>query len=180
MVIRCVKSLWPSGSPSSDISLSHYQEKKQKTCTILASLSRYVDWHLAVNLLHPHVLLLLLLVPVLAVTCLVGDKGAEQEGEIARRQIIHAVADTACVRLDRCFLVLARCAAALVLSSTGGAKSFHFLQPSKSMSACMQPHSMTFRSSQTKLTGYGYSQSKMFLHTRAHTNIYIQKAVGSD
>jgi hypothetical protein len=33
-------------------------------------------------------------------------------------------------------------------------KSFHFLQPSKSISACMQPHSMTLRSSQTKLTGY--------------------------
>ena len=32
-------------------------------------------------------------------------------------------------------------------------KSFHFRQPSKSMRACMQPHSITFRSSQTKLTG---------------------------
>lgn len=32
-------------------------------------------------------------------------------------------------------------------------KSFHFLQPSKSISACIQPHSMTFLSSQTKLTG---------------------------
>lgn len=32
-------------------------------------------------------------------------------------------------------------------------KSFHLRQPSKSMRACMQPHSMTLRSSQTKLTG---------------------------
>jgi len=32
-------------------------------------------------------------------------------------------------------------------------KSFHFLQPSKSMSACIHPHSLTLRSSQTKLTG---------------------------
>jgi len=35
------------------------------------------------------------------------------------------------------------------------AKSFHFRQPSKSIRACMQPHSFTFRSSQTKFTGYG-------------------------
>jgi hypothetical protein len=34
------------------------------------------------------------------------------------------------------------------------AKSFHFRQPSKSIRACMQPHSLTFRSSQTKFTGY--------------------------
>lgn len=33
------------------------------------------------------------------------------------------------------------------------AKSFHFRHPSKSMRACMQPHSFTLRSSQTKLTG---------------------------
>ena len=33
------------------------------------------------------------------------------------------------------------------------AKSFHFRHPSKSMRACMQPHSLTLRSSQTKLTG---------------------------
>ena len=32
-------------------------------------------------------------------------------------------------------------------------KSFHFRQPSKSMRACMQPHSLTLRSSQTKFTG---------------------------
>ena len=31
--------------------------------------------------------------------------------------------------------------------------SFHCRQPSKSISACIHPHSMTFRSSQTKLTG---------------------------
>lgn len=34
-------------------------------------------------------------------------------------------------------------------------KSFHLRQPSKSISACMQPHSITLRSSQTKLTGFG-------------------------
>ena len=34
------------------------------------------------------------------------------------------------------------------------AKSFHLRQPSKSMRACMHPHSLTLRSSQTKLTGY--------------------------
>lgn len=33
-------------------------------------------------------------------------------------------------------------------------KSFHLRQPSKSMRACMQPHSLTLRSSQTKLTGW--------------------------
>ena len=33
-------------------------------------------------------------------------------------------------------------------------RSFHLRQPSKSIRACMQPHSMTLRSSQTKLTGY--------------------------
>ncbi len=33
-------------------------------------------------------------------------------------------------------------------------KSFHFRQPSKSMRACMQPHSMTFLESQSKLTGW--------------------------
>lgn len=33
-------------------------------------------------------------------------------------------------------------------------KSFHLRQPSKSISACIQPHSMTLRSSQTKFTGY--------------------------
>ena len=33
------------------------------------------------------------------------------------------------------------------------AKSFHLRHPSKSISACMQPHSLTLRSSQTKLTG---------------------------
>lgn len=32
-------------------------------------------------------------------------------------------------------------------------RSFHLRQPSKSIRACMQPHSMTFRSSQRKLTG---------------------------
>lgn len=32
-------------------------------------------------------------------------------------------------------------------------KSFQRRQPSKSMRACMQPHSLTLRSSQTKLTG---------------------------
>lgn len=32
-------------------------------------------------------------------------------------------------------------------------KSFHFRQPSKSMRACMHPHSLTLRSSQTKFTG---------------------------
>ena len=32
-------------------------------------------------------------------------------------------------------------------------KSFHLRQPSKSIKACMQPHSMTLRSSQTKFTG---------------------------
>lgn len=43
----------------------------------------------------------------------------------------------------------------LVLASLACAseKSFHLRQPSKSMRACMQPHSMTFLSSQTKLTG---------------------------
>ena len=33
------------------------------------------------------------------------------------------------------------------------ANSFHLRQPSKSIRACMQPHSMTFRSSQRKATG---------------------------
>jgi len=33
-------------------------------------------------------------------------------------------------------------------------KSFHFRQPSKSIRACMHPHSMTLRSSHTKLTGF--------------------------
>lgn len=32
-------------------------------------------------------------------------------------------------------------------------KSFHFRQPSKSIRACMHPHSLTLRSSQTKFTG---------------------------
>lgn len=70
MVIRYVKSLSPSGSPSLDISPSHSPAPPPPKCTILVSLSGYVDWHLAVNSLHPHVLLLV-------VTCLVGDKGAE-------------------------------------------------------------------------------------------------------
>lgn len=64
----------------------------------------------------------------------------------------QAVAETGCDMLVRCFLFFARA----LSSTTTGAKSFHFLQPSKSMSACMQPHSMTFRSSQTKFTGYRY------------------------
>ena len=33
-------------------------------------------------------------------------------------------------------------------------KSFHLRQPSKSMSACMQPHSITLRVSHSKFTGY--------------------------
>ena len=33
-------------------------------------------------------------------------------------------------------------------------KSLHLRQPSKSISACMQPHSITLRSSQTKFTGW--------------------------
>lgn len=32
-------------------------------------------------------------------------------------------------------------------------KSFHLRQPSKSISACMQPHSVTLRESQSKFTG---------------------------
>lgn len=55
----------------------------------------------------------------------------------------------------RFFFVLALAMAFLVASDSPAfwEKSFHFLQPSKSIKACMQPHSMTFRSSQTKLTG---------------------------
>lgn len=33
-------------------------------------------------------------------------------------------------------------------------KSFHLRQPSKSMRACMQPHSITLRVSHSKFTGY--------------------------
>src|SRR5450432_2955566 len=32
--------------------------------------------------------------------------------------------------------------------------SFHLRHPSKSISACIQPHSITFRSNQTKFTGW--------------------------
>ena len=35
--------------------------------------------------------------------------------------------------------------------------SRHLRQPSKSINACMQPHSITFRSSQTKFTGWRYT-----------------------
>lgn len=48
-------------------------------------------------------------------------------------------------------------AAAFLAASSSSAfceKCFHFLQPSKSISACMQPHSMTFLSNQTKFTGW--------------------------
>lgn len=57
---------------------------------------------------------------------------------------------------DRFFLTLGFVAAAFfpLSSSVDWEKSFHFRQPSKSMSACMQPHSMTFCSSHGKFTGY--------------------------
>lgn len=38
------------------------------------------------------------------------------------------------------------------------ANPLHLRQPSKSIRACIQPHSVTFCSSQTKLTGYTRSQ----------------------
>ena len=40
-----------------------------------------------------------------------------------------------------------------VVVRVGWVKSFHFRHPSKSIRACIQPHSMTLRSNQTKLTG---------------------------
>lgn len=46
-------------------------------------------------------------------------------------------------------------AIAAALSLLLAEKSFHFRHPSKSIKACMQPHSLTFRSSQTKFTGWG-------------------------
>jgi hypothetical protein len=39
-------------------------------------------------------------------------------------------------------------------TALSASKFFHLRQPSKSMRACMQPHSLTLRSSHTKLTGY--------------------------
>jgi hypothetical protein len=49
--------------------------------------------------------------------------------------------------------VVGRTSGALVAEGAAAEKSFHLRQPSKSIRACMQPHSTTLRSSQTKLTG---------------------------
>lgn len=49
-------------------------------------------------------------------------------------------------------------AALMVVSCLELAKSFHLRQPSKSMRACMQPHSLTLRSSHTKFTGWNMCQ----------------------
>jgi hypothetical protein len=40
-------------------------------------------------------------------------------------------------------------------SAISSAYFFHFLQPSKSIKACIHPHSVTLRSIHTKLTGCG-------------------------
>lgn len=60
-----------------------------------------------------------------------------------------------------CFLIrfssralLAACFLAASVFSFCSEIVFHCLHPAKSMRACIQPHSITLRSSQTKLTGY--------------------------
>ena len=72
---------------------------------------------------------------------------------VARGLVAHVL--VAAFKERRFFLALALADAFLAasVSSPLWDRSFHFLQPSKSMRACIQPHSMTLRWNQVNIRG---------------------------